>query len=68
MSESSDRKADAAAADNAAAFKVTEFGRRRVAGRPWSPRRLTWIVLWPLLYLARRKAARHRGRRSRPAD
>ena len=61
MSESLDRKVDAAAADDTAAFKVTEFGRRRVVGPPWSPRRLLWIILWPFLYFARRKAARRRS-------
>jgi hypothetical protein len=60
MSESSDRKTSAAAADVRSEFTVTEFGRRRVAGAPWSPRRLGRMLAWPFTYFARRKAARGR--------
>ena len=53
-----DRKADAAAADDRAEFTVSEFGRQRVGGPGWSLRRLGWVVLWPVKFFARRKAAR----------
>jgi hypothetical protein len=58
MKKSSDRKQDAGAADDKAKFTATQFGRRRVAGSPWSPRRLGWLLVWPLLFLARRRATR----------
>jgi len=64
MSEPSDRKVDAAAADDRAEFMVTAFGRRRVGGAPWSARRLGWLALWPFTLLSRRKAARGRFPRS----
>jgi hypothetical protein len=64
MSEPSDRKVDAAAADDLAEFTVTAFGRRRVGGAPWSARRLGWLALWPFTFFARRKAARDRFPRS----
>jgi hypothetical protein len=60
MSESSDRKTDAAAADVRTAFTVTEFGRRRVGGAPWSLRRVMRVLVWPFTYLARRKYTRGR--------
>ena len=58
MNESSHRKLDAGAADDAAKFTATAFGRRRVTGLPWSPRRLGWLLLWPLRFFVRRRAAR----------
>ena len=58
MSESSERKSDAAAADDRAEFTVTAFGRRRVGGAPWSARRFGQILAWPFTFFARRKAAR----------
>ena len=60
MSESADRKTSAAAADDRAEFTTTQFGRRRVAGAPWSPRRLWSLFAWPFTFFARRKAARGR--------
>jgi hypothetical protein len=54
----SDRKADAAAADDRAEFTVSKFGRRRVGGPAWSWGRLGWVVLWPVRFFARRKDAR----------
>ena len=53
----SSRKADAAAADDRAEFTVSKFGRQRVGGSRWSWRRLAWVVLWPVKFFARRKAA-----------
>lgn len=41
-------------------YVVTEFGRRRVAGAPWSFRRLQWLFAWPFKFLSRRKTARGR--------
>ncbi len=60
MSESTDRrrKSAAAAAGDRSEFTVTEFGRRRVAGRPWSLRRAAWVLLWPFAYLRRRRTPR----------
>ena len=60
MSESTYRKTSAAAADDRSEFTTTEFGRRRVAGAPWSARRLWSFVAWPFQYFGRRKAARGR--------
>jgi len=60
MSDSSDRKIDAAAADDGATFTMTDFGRRRVGGAAWSGRRWRWFLLWPFMYLARRKQRRGR--------
>jgi hypothetical protein len=57
MSESSNRKADAESADVRSEFTVTEFGRRRVSGGPWSLRRLLRLLAWPFTFLARRKDA-----------
>ena len=54
MSESTDRKTSAAAADDRSEFTTTEFGRRRVAGAPWSARRLWIFVAWPFQYFGRR--------------
>ena len=55
--EPSDRKADAAAADDRAEFTETKYGRRRVGGAAWSWRRLGWSLLWPFKILSRRRAA-----------
>jgi hypothetical protein len=60
MSESSDRKIDAAAADDGATFTVTEFGRKRVGGSAWTSRRWVWFLLWPFMYFMRRKHRRGR--------
>jgi hypothetical protein len=54
----SDRKTAAAAAGDRAEFTMSAFGRQRVGGSGWSWRRLGWVVLWPLKFFARRKAAR----------
>jgi hypothetical protein len=58
MNKSSDRKLDADAADDKAKFTATEFGRRRVTGSAWSPRRLGWMLAWPFTFFTRRRAAR----------
>jgi hypothetical protein len=60
MSESSKRKTDTAATGVTPEYVVTEFGRRRVGGVPWSARWLGGIVAWPFTFFARRKAARGR--------
>jgi hypothetical protein len=47
VAKPTDRKTDAAAADDRAEFRVTEFGRRRVSKVPRSIRGLGWLIAWP---------------------
>jgi hypothetical protein len=54
MSESAERKADAAAACDQAVFEVTAFGRRRVSRVPKPLRFLGWLVSWPFAFIYRR--------------
>ena len=47
MAKPIDRKTDAAAADDRAEFRVTQYGRRRVSRVPRPLRGLGWLLAWP---------------------